>query len=156
MMFLRVLASVLKIFRGKLLNGCITAVTAITLFINSAIAFEESKPTLLDNPISEADLLTKQILLKGIEINRFNLLYRLEAGVAPKHRHTRYFMAQETSALGNLTAAVHIWTVCQIYSWRKKSEGGRSEPELFKPICDDDCNLRKPSVPIMSETKLGE
>lgn len=106
MMFLRVLASVLKIFRGKVLNGCITAVTVITLFINGAIAFEEAKPTLLDNPISEADLLTKQILLKGIEINRFNLLYRLEAGVAPKHRHTRYFMAQETSALGNLTAAV--------------------------------------------------
>ncbi len=46
----------------------------------------------------EFSTLTKEILLRGIELERFSLNYRLEAGQQPKFRKLRYFLTQETGA----------------------------------------------------------
>ena len=45
---------------------------------------------------------TKQIMLSGIELERFSLNYRVEALKQPKFRRLRYFAAQETGAAGAL------------------------------------------------------
>lgn len=42
--------------------------------------------------------LTKNILLNAIEMERFSLNYRLEAGHQPKFRKLRYFLTQETGS----------------------------------------------------------
>ena len=39
--------------------------------------------------------ITKQLLLKGVELERFSLHYRLEAFKQPKFRRLRYFLTQE-------------------------------------------------------------
>jgi hypothetical protein len=46
--------------------------------------------------------LTKKILLTGIELERFSLNYRLNAGKQPRLRKLRYFLAQETGSGGAL------------------------------------------------------
>jgi len=46
--------------------------------------------------------LTKQLLLSGIELERFSLNYRLESARQPKFRRLRYFLSQETASAGIL------------------------------------------------------
>ncbi len=46
--------------------------------------------------------LTKELLLNGIELERFSLNYRLESARQPKFRRLRYFLSQETAAAGIL------------------------------------------------------
>jgi hypothetical protein len=57
------------------------------------------------NTIALADI-SKQILLKSIELNRFSLQYRLEADKQPKTRIWRYPLSQEVAPSGYITADV--------------------------------------------------
>jgi hypothetical protein len=50
--------------------------------------------------------LTKEILLNGIELERFSLKYRLESAKQPKYRRLRYFLAQEIGSGGGLAFEV--------------------------------------------------
>ncbi|MBC7997080.1 MAG: hypothetical protein IAF58_04015 [Leptolyngbya sp.] len=62
-------------------------------------------------------VLTKQILQKGIELERFSLKYRLEAAKQPKFRRLRYFLSQEAGAAGGL--AFEITAVDQFERGRR-------------------------------------
>ena len=47
---------------------------------------------------SQYTVLTKKILMTGVELERFSLNYRLETARRPKLRQLRYFLGQETGA----------------------------------------------------------
>ena len=47
---------------------------------------------------SQYTALTKQVLLNGIEMERYSLKFRLESGRQPRTRRERFFAAQETGA----------------------------------------------------------
>lgn len=51
-----------------------------------------------DNFTQQYTAITKQVLLKGVELERFSLNYRREAFKQPKFRRLRYFLTQETGA----------------------------------------------------------
>ncbi len=60
--------------------------------------------------------LTKQLLLKGVEMERFSLHYRMESCRQPKLRQLRYFLAQETGAASIL--AFEITAMKQFHTGR--------------------------------------
>jgi hypothetical protein len=60
--------------------------------------------------------LTKQLLLKGVELERFSLHYRMESCRQPKFRQLRYFLAQETGASAIL--AFEITAIKQFHTGR--------------------------------------
>lgn len=71
-------------------------VTAESVNLRSAVNTSEQQG---DAEFSkEFSTVTKEILLRGIELERFSLNYRLEAGHQPKFRKLRYFLTQETGA----------------------------------------------------------
>lgn len=51
-----------------------------------------------EDVMQSRETLSRQILLKEIELERFNINYRMETGKADRFKHWRYFLSQEASA----------------------------------------------------------
>jgi hypothetical protein len=62
--------------------------------------------------------LTKNILLTGIEVERFSLNFRMESAKQPKFRKLRYFVSQEAGSAGGL--AFEVTGVDQFGKGRKR------------------------------------
>lgn len=93
----------------------------LTQFFFSLPATAQSSPSsalTADSFSREYTVLTKQILQRGIELERFSLKYRLEAAKQPKFRRLRYFLSQETGAAGGL--AFEITGVDQFGKGRRR------------------------------------
>lgn len=70
--------------------------------------------------------LTKQILLAGIELERFSLNFRLESAKQPRFRKLRYFLAQETAAATGLGFEI---------AFMEQAKKGRRRPlQVSKPV----------------------
>lgn len=70
--------------------------------------------------------LTKQILLAGIELERFSLNFRLESAKQPRFRKLRFFLAQETAAATGLGFEI---------AFMEQAKKGRRRPlQVSKPV----------------------
>lgn len=70
--------------------------------------------------------LTKQILLAGIELERFSLNFRLESAKQPRFRNLRYFLTQETAAATGLGFEI---------AFMEQANKGRRRPlQISKPV----------------------
>ncbi len=102
--------------RSILLSLLLILVQPLVL-CSSALALETPPPLSGTAEFSEQyTALTKQILLKGVELERFSLNYRLESVKQPKFRQLRYFLGQETGAASIL--AFEITAMDQFHTGR--------------------------------------
>ncbi len=70
--------------------------------------------------------LTKQILLAGIELERFSLNFRLNSAKQPRFRNLRYFLTQETAAATGLAFEI---------AFLEQAKKGRRRPlQVSKPV----------------------
>jgi hypothetical protein len=112
-----------------------------TSFANSYAAYAESQTlTQLASAASDSanssfssltaeqqySQLTKQILLAGIELERFSLNFRLESAKQPRFRKLRYFLTQETAAATGLGFEI---------AFLEQAKKGRRRPlQVSKPV----------------------
>jgi tetratricopeptide (TPR) repeat protein len=78
--------------------------------------------------------LTRQILLTGIELERFSLNYLLETGHQSRLKKIRYFLTQETGASGGL--AFEIGTLRQ-FDVRRNQPGKINDSSLHAELTTD-------------------
>lgn len=77
-------------------------------------------------PEQQYSQLTKQILLAGIELERFSLNFRLESAKQPRFRNLRYFLTQETAAATGLGFEI---------AFVEQANKGRRRPlQVSKPV----------------------
>src|SRR5215472_1288924 len=81
----------------------------LSAFAASDSVAETPEGTLTDNlkfdsDTSEVLALTNEILQKRADLERYYLRYRLRGSEEPKSRRMRYFYAQQTAALGFISA----------------------------------------------------
>lgn len=98
------------------------------LRLASAVQAEKQSP----NTIDKIDLLTKQIILKEIELEKFNLYYRKEVGKQGRWAGWRYATLQEGNFCANLAS--------EIYSTSERSSHFK-HPDKLSTVKLERCNL---------------
>lgn len=106
------------------LNGSAAYAEGETLALAESASTSSATSSL--TPEQQYSQLTKQILLNGIELERFSLNFRLNSAKQPRFRRLRYFLTQETAAATGLAFEI---------AFLEQAKKGRRRPlQVSKPV----------------------
>lgn len=102
----------------------LTQIASASSDSTSSAAASSSSSSL--TPEQQYSQLTKQILLAGIELERFSLNFRLESAKQPRFRNLRYFLTQEAAAATGMGFEI---------AFVEQANKGRRRPlQVSKPV----------------------
>ncbi|CAN5586586.1 hypothetical protein BH11CYA1_BH11CYA1_24880 [soil metagenome] len=111
-------------YSNNCLNGYAAYAESETIAQADLALADASTPSL--TPEQQYSQLTKQILLAGIELERFSLNFRLHSSKQPRFRKLRYFLSQETAAAAGLGFEI---------AFMEQTKKGRRRPlQVSKPV----------------------